>query len=75
VLTKFGNGLCNGCNGFNGWSLTEEGRRKRAEGGREKGKREEGRLSRREGRGEKEEARKSFSCLSRYSLVIVNHNR
>ena len=39
------------------------------------GKREEGRPSRREERGEKEEARKSFSCLSRYSLVIVNHNR
>ena len=51
-----------------------EGRGK-AEGGREKGSREEGRPSRIEGRGEKEKARKSFSCLSRYSLVIVNHNR
>ena len=39
------------------------------------GKRDEGRPSTREGRGEKEEARKSFSCLSRYSLVILNHNR
>ena len=60
----------------------EEGRGKKTQVGsgkaqvrREKGKREEGRPSRREGRGEKEEARKSFSCLFRYSLVIVNHNR
>ena len=52
----------------------EEGRGK-AQVRREKGKREEGRPSRREERGEKEEARKSFSCLFRYSLVIVNHNR
>ncbi|WP_293331443.1 hypothetical protein [Microcoleus sp. CAWBG58] len=57
---KFGNGLCNGCNG-----CMEEGRKKKgeggrigkgedgrgkAEGGRDKGKRQEERRKRRKGR-------------------------
>ncbi|TAF28786.1 MAG: hypothetical protein EAZ69_26020 [Oscillatoriales cyanobacterium] len=47
----------------------------KGEGGGDKGRKEGGRGRRREGRGEKEKAMKSFSCLFRYSLVIVNHNR
>ena len=73
VIRKFGNGFCNGCNGYNG--CQEEGRRKKEEGSsatdslsedvtdvRKKeegrGKKEEGRRKREEGRGKKEEGRR-----------------
>ena len=47
VIRKFGNGFCNGCNGYNG--CQEEGRRKKEEGRRKK---EEGRRKREECNGQ-----------------------
>jgi hypothetical protein len=54
---KFGNGLCNGCNGWK-----EEGRRKR----------EEGRRKKEEGRRKKEEGRGKIIPSSHFKLKIQN---
>jgi hypothetical protein len=66
VIRKFGNGFCNGCNGYNG--CQQEGRRKKEEGSSatdslsedvtDVRKKEEGRRKKEEGRGKKEEGRR-----------------